>query len=104
MKVKEEVLKALELQKEMFGDELYAELQIPKFENQSVKKRAGLGSLPTAAPTVPPRNVASLASSPTKAVIDSAVSIFDLREKISNCVKCPLGPTRKNFVFGEGNP
>ncbi|MBK7266059.1 MAG: uracil-DNA glycosylase [Ignavibacteriales bacterium] len=104
MKVKEEVLKALELQKEMFGDELYAELQIPKFEDQTVKKQAGLGNLPTAAPTVPPRTVTSLSLSPTKAVIDSTVSIPDLREKISSCLKCPLGPTRKNFVFGEGNP
>lgn len=41
---------------------------------------------------------------PTQEVIDSAVSLDDLESKINHCLKCPLGASRKNFVFGEGNP
>jgi DNA polymerase len=104
MKVNVEVLKALELHKEMFGDELYSELQIPKFEDTSVKKHTGLGNIPTPATKTTKTKILSPSSSPTKEVIDSAVSIPNLREKICNCLKCPLGSSRKSFVFGEGNP
>ncbi len=31
-------------------------------------------------------------------------NLGDLYEKIHNCQNCPLGATRKNFVFGTGNP
>jgi len=34
----------------------------------------------------------------------SAVSIEQLNETICTCMKCPLGETRRNFVFGVGNP
>ncbi len=31
-------------------------------------------------------------------------SIDELHLKINNCMECKLGKTRKNFVFGSGNP
>ncbi len=31
-------------------------------------------------------------------------SLQDLNSKISSCLRCPLGSTRRNFVFGVGNP
>lgn len=31
-------------------------------------------------------------------------SLDELNSKIKNCLKCPLGTSRKNFVFGVGNP
>ncbi len=34
----------------------------------------------------------------------NAVSIEELKEQISDCMNCPLGATRHNFVFGSGNP
>ena len=34
----------------------------------------------------------------------SSESIEILNEKICKCLKCPLGKTRLNFVFGVGNP
>jgi DNA polymerase len=34
----------------------------------------------------------------------NAASIPELEEKINNCNKCPLGSSRKNFVFGTGSP
>lgn len=34
----------------------------------------------------------------------SSSDILSLKELISGCLKCPLGKTRTNFVFGVGNP
>ena len=31
-------------------------------------------------------------------------TLDELNEKIHNCMECPLGETRKSFVFGSGNP
>jgi DNA polymerase len=31
-------------------------------------------------------------------------SLPELNSKIHNCLECPLGETRKSFVFGSGNP
>ena len=33
-----------------------------------------------------------------------STSLSELDSKINKCLKCPLGSTRKNFVFGVGNP
>jgi uracil-DNA glycosylase len=40
---------------------------------------------------------------PNEEWVDAA-SLDDLREKSCTCVKCPLGHTRTNFVYGVGNP
>ena len=34
----------------------------------------------------------------------NASSLDQLNEEICTCLKCPLGHTRMNFVFGSGNP
>jgi len=34
----------------------------------------------------------------------NAKNLLELKEEISDCKKCKLWETRKNFVFGEGNP
>ncbi len=34
----------------------------------------------------------------------SAATLVDLNSQICECLKCPLGKTRTNFVFGVGNP
>jgi len=34
----------------------------------------------------------------------SASTLDDLNSQICECLKCPLGKTRTNFVFGVGNP
>ena len=31
-------------------------------------------------------------------------SLGEFKHLISGCQKCPLGASRKNFVFGSGNP
>ncbi|HEY6952036.1 MAG TPA: uracil-DNA glycosylase [Bacteroidota bacterium] len=34
----------------------------------------------------------------------TATTVDDLNSRICTCLKCPLGKTRTNFVFGVGNP
>ena len=75
--IKEEIIKALQIQREIFGDELFNDK-----ENYILKRK-------------------------TEVVNDSfqsAGSLEELNGLICNCMKCPLGDTRKNFVFGSGNP
>ena len=38
------------------------------------------------------------------AAVPEAGNLSEFNEKIKTCVKCALGHTRKNFVFGSGNP
>ena len=35
---------------------------------------------------------------------DSSLQLQKYYNKIKNCMICPLGKTRTNFVFGMGNP
>jgi DNA polymerase len=75
--LKEELINALKVQREVFGDELYNEK-----ENYIVKRKTEIVNAP----------------------FQSARSLDELNSMICNCMKCPLGDTRKNFVFGSGNP
>jgi uracil-DNA glycosylase len=36
--------------------------------------------------------------------VASGESLDDLRTAVEKCLRCPLGETRTNFVFGSGNP
>ena len=76
-KLKDEIINALKVQSEIFGDMLFDEK-----ENLIVKRK-------------------------TQVVMESyhsAKSLEELNSLICNCIKCQLGETRKNFVFGTGNP
>jgi len=76
-KLKDEVIKALKVQREIFGDVLFEEE-----ENIIIKRKTEI---------VPE-------------TFQSAKSLEELNSLICNCMKCQLGDTRKNFVFGAGNP
>jgi uracil-DNA glycosylase len=76
-KLKDEVKRALQIQSEIFGDMLFDEK-----ENLVAKRK-------------------------TEVVPETyhlAKSLEELNSLICNCMKCSLGDTRKNFVFGSGNP
>ena len=75
-KLKDEVIKALKVQSEIFGDTL--------FDNENL--------IPNRRTEVVPET------------FQFANSLEELNSLICNCMKCPLGDTRKNFVFGTGNP
>ncbi len=42
--------------------------------------------------------------SPVQELRKPDASLWKFREKIKDCTQCPLGHTRTNFVFGDGNP
>ena len=85
--LKEEIIKALKVQREIFGDELFNEK-----ENYMVKRKI------EEAPIVKRKTEV------VNETFQSTRSLEELNEMICNCMKCPLGDTRKNFVFGSGNP
>lgn len=76
-KLKVEVIKALKVQGEIFGDVLFDEE-----ENIIIKRKTEI----------------------IAETFHSAKSLEELNSLICNCMKCQLGDTRKNFVFGTGNP
>jgi len=76
-KINDEIIKALKVQSEIFGDVLFDEE-----ENIIIKIKTEI---------VPD-------------TFSSAKSLDELNSLICNCMKCQLGDTRKNFVFGTGNP
>jgi uracil-DNA glycosylase family 4 len=76
-KLKDEVIKALKIQSEIFGDVLFDE-----DKNILIKRKTEIVS----------------------ETFHSAKSLEELNSLICNCMKCQLGDARKNFVFGTGNP
>jgi DNA polymerase len=50
------------------------------------------------------RAAAKLPTVAPEAIVSEAASLEEFHGKIKNCVNCALGYTRKQFVFGSGNP
>ncbi len=86
---KNEIIKSLTLQKEIFGDELF----IPKKEQVTsvLKEPTVLFEEPALFPE-------------EKEDWEKATSLDALEKLISNCTKCRLHQGRNKFVFGTGNP
>lgn len=83
---KEELINILKLQQEIFGDELFTTELKPTQQNNTEKietKKSEQSNL--------------------KDFINST-SLSELNSLICQCQQCILGSTRKNFVFGVGNP
>ncbi|HRI47977.1 MAG: uracil-DNA glycosylase [Ignavibacteriaceae bacterium] len=83
---KEELINILKLQQEIFGDELFTTELKPTQQNNIEKietKKSEQSNL--------------------KDFITST-SLSELNSLICQCQQCILGSTRKNFVFGVGNP
>jgi len=86
---KNEIIKSLTLQKEIFGDELY----IPKR-----KSTTGVVKEPTT-------SFAEQELFPAeKEKWEKTTSLNELEKLICNCTKCRLHEKRNKFVFGTGNP
>jgi len=87
--LKNEIIKSLTLQKEIFGDELF----IPKnkINTSVVKEPTTLFEEPALFPE-------------EKEEWEKAASLNEFEKLISNCTKCRLHQGRNKFVFGTGNP
>jgi DNA polymerase len=55
-------------------------------------------------PATPDATAAASAPALTSEPWGEAASLDFLNDQICSCLKCPLGQTRTNFVFGVGNP
>jgi uracil-DNA glycosylase len=91
-----EVQNYLKQQKELFGDSFIScdELlmdEVPEEEMSKKKKTEIIESDLTVSKNIPE-------------AWESSSDISTLKEQISGCLKCSLGKTRTNFVFGVGNP
>lgn len=86
-------LEALKDQKEIFGDNLYENVSLNLFES---------GNNPE---LLVKENIKSYMPSNNLFEDFSTYKTLDtFYNAIHNCKKCSLGETRKNFVFGVGNP
>ena len=86
---KNEIIKSLNLQKEIFGDEMF----IPK--KKRTIKVVKEPSTPFADQELFPVE---------KEKWEKTTSLDELEKLISNCTKCRLHSGRNKFVFGTGNP
>ena len=105
------ILEALKDQRDIFGDDLFGQINIPKravytqskkvedvvsekieiVEKEIVKKET-------------PKTPVQPKVTTTVGTFESASSIDELNGMINTCKKCSLGSTRTKFVFGVGNP
>lgn len=89
--LRSELVKALENQKEIFGDELFTSelfktnMPTEKISSKFVKEEPSLFS-------------------DSKETWENAANLDDLNNLICNCTKCELHKGRNKFVFGVGNP
>jgi uracil-DNA glycosylase len=86
---KNEIIKSLNLQKEIFGDEMF----IPKKKRTTsvVKEPSSLFEEPALFPE-------------EKEAWEKTASLDELEKLICHCTKCRLREKRNKFVFGTGNP
>jgi len=95
LSIKDEIIKSLENQKEIFGDELYTHIQLTE-----IKYKKELDS--TLKKNVDKKT--KVESSYSIAEFDNITSLENFNNLINTCQKCGLGATRDKFVFGVGNP
>ncbi len=87
---REEIIRTLEMQKEIFGDSLFSQREDFENKGRDVVKITKISE-------------PSLGFSGEES-FRSAQSIDELNSLICNCLKCPLGKGRNKFVFGTGDP
>jgi len=98
--IKNEIIKILETQKEIFGNELFTK------ENISVKKKTAKTeiSTPIMVDKIKTEKSNNIEASFSEEPFQKSESIVELEALIHNCEKCSLAASRNKFVFGDGNP
>jgi len=93
--IKNQLKVALGVQKEIFGDEFFEQIDIPDLDLYEVKNTNAVVN-----------NTNPIITSGETQTLESAdyKSLNELYENIHDCQKCSLGATRNKFVFGVGNP
>ncbi len=93
--IKNQLKVALGVQKEIFGDEFFEQIDIPDLNLYEVKNTNAVVN-----------NTNPIITSGETQTLESAdyKSLNELYDNIHDCQKCSLGATRNKFVFGVGNP
>jgi len=117
------LIKTLELQKDMFGDELYTKLQLQNYEITEqipLEVREVTTEIYTPVSPIIMKEekvdiMKSKISNKDKQLVDilnteidvnysSINNLDEFNKEICNCTKCELANDRNKFVFGDGNP
>lgn len=94
-----ELLRYLRQQEQMYGRTLYVDhVERPVRSLPPVQPTSEALETEDPLPSVPSLDVA------TSMGHEDVKSLEQFNAKICGCMKCPLGATRTNFVFGSGNP
>lgn len=94
-----ELLRYLRQQEQMYGRTLYVDhVERPVRSLPPVQPTSEALETEDPLPRVPSLDVA------TSMGHEDVTSLEQFNAKICGCMKCPLGATRTNFVFGSGNP
>ncbi|MBN2571259.1 MAG: uracil-DNA glycosylase [Ignavibacteriales bacterium] len=93
--IKNKIIESLEIQKLIFGEELYSRIELTE---KPIEKKTS--SILTTAEKITIESSSNLFA----AEFENAQTLDELFKLIHTCQKCSLGQTRKNFVFGAGNP
>lgn len=104
-----EVIAYLEFQKETFGNNLLLELPDKPIHVPATVVNPVINSFQQAPEVKFERPVKEVpiehtANQSIASDWNSSLTLIELNEKIHTCLECPLGSTRKSFVFGSGNP
>ncbi len=99
--IKHQLETALDMQKDIFGDELFEQIDIPDLTTINKNKTVYYTTDNT-------KNNTNTIVSETTDLFNSDLASYktldELYENIHDCQKCSLGKTRTKFVFGVGNP
>jgi len=96
---KNELLRYLRQQEQMYGRTLYAdhvERPVRSLPPSQPAPEAAVAEI--ALPELAVQEVGSIKG------LDDVTTLEQFQAKICTCMQCPLGATRTNFVFGSGNP
>ncbi len=97
--IKSEIKNILEVQREIFGDELFDTV------NLRVSAPADTNLLSIEKPVSTNLKLETpKENSMAKEAFQKSVTLDELNSRINTCQKCSLGSTRNSFVFGVGNP
>ena len=93
--IKNQLKVALGVQKEIFGDEFFEQIDIPDLDLYEVKNNNAVVN-----------NTNPIITSGETQILESVdyKNLDELYDNIHDCQKCSLGATRNKFVFGVGNP
>ena len=104
------IIAALETQKEIFGDELFGSVRRTTVAAAPPKPAPKPKATPPApkpvevkAPVAVHEPAPAALTVPASAITE-CTTLDQLRAATAGCMRCKLGETRKNIVFGEGNP